>query len=151
MHEASFRGLLELDDVRRIAYGSHGRVASAVLRKALSLYQSGSAGTKSVLEDRFLHFVEQFGLVEPEVNVKLPVEHGQEIEVDFFWPSIGLCVEVDGIGHDRVRTRNQDLERDQLLAAMGWTVMRCTATTMFQLVSTLSHIGVQLRAIRSPP
>ena len=45
-------------------------------------------------------------------------------EVDLVWPKRNLCVEVDGPGHTRPRTRREDAERDARLRAAGYDVMR---------------------------
>jgi very-short-patch-repair endonuclease len=49
------------------------------------------------------------------------------IEVDLHWPELKLCLEVDGPGHDRPRTQREDAERDQMLRAAGYEVMRASA------------------------
>ena len=48
----------------------------------------------------------------------------EELEVDFHWPELKLCVEVDGSGHERPRTQREGAERDQRLTAAGYRVIR---------------------------
>ena len=62
-----------------------------MLTKALDLNKTGSAGTRSELEDRFLLLTSKSGLPEPLVNTQV-----QDIEVDFHWPHLNLIVEIDG-------------------------------------------------------
>jgi hypothetical protein len=57
------------------------------LSRALELHRSGSAGTRSGLEDRFLKLIRGARLSEPVVNT-----HHLGFELDFRWP--GLNVEI---------------------------------------------------------
>ena len=98
---------------------AHPGGGSAILEEALRLHNSGSAGSKSKNEDRFLRLVRGAGLPDPRKNVKV---HG--FEVDFSWPD--LCVEVDGPGHRRKRTKADDRIRDAALKARGITILRFT-------------------------
>ena len=45
-------------------------------------------------------------------------------EVDAYWP--GLCVEIDGLGHRRARSKVDDRIRDAALRAAGYIVLRFT-------------------------
>ena len=88
-----------------------------VLRKALALHKSGSAGTRSGLEDRFLKLIRGARLPEPIINT-----HHLGFELDFRWP--GLNVEIDGDHHDRARTQRDDRIQDAVLQAHGFVVLR---------------------------
>jgi very-short-patch-repair endonuclease len=94
-----------------------------VLDRALALNARGSAGTKSAHEDRFLELIRAAGLPDPLPNAAVQAA-GRQIEVDFLWPDLRLCVEVDGAGHNRTRTRNEDRERDEALRAANHEVIR---------------------------
>jgi very-short-patch-repair endonuclease len=49
------------------------------------------------------------------------------LEVDFLWPAQRLVVEVDGFRfHSSRATFERDRERDAVLAASGYTVVRVT-------------------------
>jgi hypothetical protein len=101
---------------------ANGRHNLHVLDQAIDLYLSGSAGTRSALEDRFLHLLHLAGIPEPLVNMHL---HGEE--VDCHWPGRTLVVEVDGPNHrNRPATKQNDARRDAKLAAAGYTVLRFT-------------------------
>jgi hypothetical protein len=102
-----------------------------VLVAALEASLAGSAGTRSRLEDAFLALVRSGGVAEPLVNV--PVHAGgRRIEVDFHWPTLGLCVETDGDGHTRPRTKREDGIRDRALRAAGYDILRFTRADVEQ-------------------
>jgi very-short-patch-repair endonuclease len=77
------------------------------------------------LEDRFLALVRAAGLPTPLVNVKVETAT-RDIEVDFHWPALRLCVEVDGPGHTRPRAMREDEARDAELSEAGQKVLRFT-------------------------
>jgi len=83
------------------------------------MHLSGSAGTRSNLEDRFMALVRGARLPEPVINTHI---HG--VEVDFRWGD--YCVEVDGPNHLRPATRAKDEANDAILARRGLTVVRFT-------------------------
>jgi hypothetical protein len=119
IHEAAFRKLFDERAVRAAMTRANGRHNLHVLSQALDLNKTGSAGTRSELEDRFLALTCKSGLPEPLVNTKV-----QDLEVDFHWPQLSLIVEVDGPGHTRPRTRHEHHERDKSLRAAGHTILR---------------------------
>jgi very-short-patch-repair endonuclease len=88
-----------------------------VLERAIALHLSGSAGTRSHLEDRFLKLTRGVKFPEPVINTD---HHG--VEVDFRWGS--LCVEVDGGHHDLEPTKTDDRIKQAILEANGCTVVR---------------------------
>lgn len=82
----------------------------------------GAALTRSEAEIRFLALVRSSGLPPPLVNV---VVGGYE--VDFFWPSAGIAVEVDGFAfHSSRRRFESDHRRDTRLAGEGVQVIQIT-------------------------
>jgi hypothetical protein len=120
IHEAAFRRRFSERATRDAMARANGRRNLKILEKALDLHANGSAGLKSRDEAAFLSMLK--GLPEPLVNTKL---HG--IEVDFHWPDSKLVVEIDGPGHARPRTRQQDARRDAVLRAKGYEVVRLSA------------------------
>jgi hypothetical protein len=124
IHEAAFRRRFHEPATRAAMARAQGRKLS-VLEAALAMHNTGSAGTKSDLEDRFLAQVQLAGLEPPLVNAGVRTPH-QQFEVDFLWPDKKLVVEVDGHGHDRPRTQQQDAERDRALQKAGYEVARVT-------------------------
>ena len=103
IHEAAFRNRFDLEATRQAMTRATGRHDLDVLEASLNAHLSGSAGTRSALEDRFLDEIQTPGLPEPLVNTKL-----NGIEVDFHWPDQNLCIEIDGPGHERPRTQAED-------------------------------------------
>jgi Protein of unknown function (DUF559) len=122
IHEAAFRKRFDARAARAAMDRAPGR-RLGVLEAALLVHESGSAGTRSHLEDRFLAFAREAGLPEPLVNTHVAAG-SRRFEVDFHWPELGLCVEVDGPGHARPRTRREDHLRDEALRSAGLRVLR---------------------------
>ena len=61
--------------------------------------------------------------------------------MDFAWP--GLCVEVDGEGHERPRTKVDDRIRDAALQARGITVLRITEDELAKPHEVLAKLAAQ--------
>jgi very-short-patch-repair endonuclease len=120
MHEAAFRGLLDMNAVEATAARLIGRHGLATLEEAVDAHRKGSAGTKSEKEDAF-HALIKGRLPKPIANVKV-LGH----EVDAFWPERKFIAEVDGPGHGRPRARGRDARRDKQLRAAGYSVTRFT-------------------------
>jgi hypothetical protein len=119
IYEAAYRKRFNLEATRRAMQRANGRHNLHVLAKAIDLYLSGSAGTRSRLEDTFLSLLQSAGIAEPLVNTHLEGE-----EVDCHWPDRMLVVEVDGPGHERPAARQSDALKDRKLRAAGHTVLR---------------------------
>ena len=78
--------------------------------------------TDSELERLFLPIAAAAGLGRPETGAWL-----NGYKVDFYWPSLGLVVETDGLRYHRTPAQQaQDRRRDQAHAAAGLTVLRFT-------------------------
>ncbi len=121
IYEAAYRKRFNLAATRRAMARANGRRNLHVLAAAIDLYLSGSAGTRSALEDAFLSLLQFAGITEPLVNTHL---HGEE--VDCHWPDRMLVVEVDGPGHERPAAKQNDARKDAKLRAAGYTVLRFT-------------------------
>lgn len=117
IHEAAFRNRFSEQATRDAARRARGRDL-ANLHSALQAHATGSAGTRSELEDRFLAEIAGRGDM-PRVNTSVA-----GLEVDFHWPESDLVVEIDGPGHARPRTAAEDRRRDQTLSAAGITIVR---------------------------
>ncbi|MBE2315002.1 DUF559 domain-containing protein [Solirubrobacter sp. CPCC 204708] len=118
INQAAFRRVFDREATLRARARAHGHPGTGVLARALALYESGSAGTKSALEDRFLELMADQPA--PLVNT----EH-LGYEIDFRWEQRKLVVEVDG-NHTRPKDRRSDAGRDRTLRAAGYTVVRFT-------------------------
>jgi very-short-patch-repair endonuclease len=135
IHEAAFLKLFNEAATRQAMDRARGRKLS-VLDVALRMHTAGSAGSKSRNEKRFLKLIRGAGFPEPRQNVQV---HG--FEVDFVWP--GLCVEVDGEGHERARTKADDRIRDAALKARGITVVRISEGDLLQPSDVLAKLATQ--------
>lgn len=92
------------------------------LREVLASHEPGATATRSELEERFLALCRDRGLPQPLVNAPL-----LGLTVDFVWPRAALVVEVDGRAtHDTGRAFHDDRDRDSMLTAAGFRVMRFT-------------------------
>lgn len=125
VHEAEFRNRFDERALVRLLARSRGRRAVTIVRQALALRATGSAGTMSELEDAFLAALRAARAPDPRVNVPIDVGDGGCVRPDAHWPAIRLVVEVDGSPHRRDHTREQDRGRDARLRAAGWEVRRC--------------------------
>jgi hypothetical protein len=117
MHEAAHRGRFVEPAIRDSMARVPGRHNFVVLEKAIELYKSGSAGTKSRAEVALL--LKATDLPEPLVNT-----HLEDIEVDFHWPELKLVVEIDGPSHGRPTTRREDRLKERILRDAGYEVLR---------------------------
>lgn len=107
-----------------------------VLRKAIALHNSGSAGTRSGLEDRFLKLIRGPRLPEPVINTAY-----LGFELDFRWP--GLNVEIDGDHHDRPRSRRDDRIQDAVLREHGFVVLRFREEDLDRPAEVLRQLAAQ--------
>ena len=138
MYEAAHWDRLDLDAVRETAARLVGRHELETLDEAIDAHLKGSAGTKSEKEDLF-HALLGDRLPKPIANVKV-LGH----EVDAYWPEFRLIAEVDGPGHERPRARRRDRERDRMLEAAGYRVLRFTDIEIEQRPDT---VRVTLEAV----
>ena len=102
---------------------ANGRRGAPRLKRAIAAYEY--TPTKNDFERLFLQICTDAGFPEPQVNQWLP---DQAVEVDFFWPELGLIVETDGFDtHGSRRAFNDDRKRDRRLKAVaGYEVYRFT-------------------------
>lgn len=136
MHEAAYRRRLNQRHIAEMIAIGRGRRACVVLAEALELHRRGCVGTRSPAEDAYLDLVHRAMLLEPRLIEPLVNERaevaGGSIEVDFHWPHLRLCVEVDGSQHVNPQGRRDDPERDRLLRGAGRHVIRVTARDVFE-------------------
>ena len=116
------------------------RRGSANLTRILA---TGTAPTRSELEDVVLDLLLNAGFEHPHVNVPLTVG-GRRVIPDFRGPAQRLVIEADGAEwHDDRLTREDDAERQALLEAHGERVLRVTWT---QAVSRRAQTLERIRA-----
>jgi very-short-patch-repair endonuclease len=87
--------------------------------------------TRSEAEARFLALARDTTLGEPLANFTLSAPDHPRLEVDFYWPSRRLVVEIDGWETHRTRAAFEaDRKRDAALTAAGNRVLRFTWRTI---------------------
>jgi very-short-patch-repair endonuclease len=140
IHEAAYHSRFSATATRAAMARAKGRHKLNVLDRALSLNAAGSAGTRSALEDNFLTLVRKAGLPVPLPNVPVQTATGP-IEVDAVWPDQRLCVEIDGPGHRRRRTKREDRERDAALRAAEHEVVRIKDAELGDHRKVIARVG----------
>jgi hypothetical protein len=91
--------------------------------------------TRSELEAWFLALVRDAGLPEPLVNQSLTAPDHPRLEVDFYWPTHHLIIELDGWDTHHTRAAFEaDRARDAALQAAGCKVLRFTWRTDVQTI-----------------
>lgn len=144
--EAERRNVFDLWEVEAAMARTRGRMGSGhrALRGALEERRAleGSA-TDSVLEDAFLRLVRDAHLPIPAANVQ-----AEGLRVDAVWRSPRIAVELDGWENHRDRQAfERDRERDAVLTAAGWRVVRFTHRQVTArpdgVVETLRRLGIR--------
>lgn len=106
-----------LDDVAR-----RGRRGAGVLRHVLDERALGHERPDGLLEVRFARVVREHGLPQPVFQHRVG-----RYRVDFAYPDLAVAIEVDGFTvHGTAAALQRDLERQNRLVALGWTVLRFT-------------------------
>jgi very-short-patch-repair endonuclease len=115
--------------------------------RALLATPDGPALTRSEAEDRFLSLVRKAGLRHPETNVMV-----NGFEVDALWRAERLVVEIDGFAfHSLPGAFERDRQRDGVLAAAGFRVMRVVWRQLTLEPEALLARLVQALAVRGTP
>ena len=88
------------------------------------------------------------------VPVELTKAWVNELEVDFYWPSLGLVVETDGLRYHRTASQQARMvRRDQKHVAAGYRVLRFThwqiAHAADEVTGVLRQVRARARAIAS--
>jgi hypothetical protein len=122
-------------DLRELVARHAGRPGSGRLRAMLDQHELGSTLTRLELEERFLLLCRDREIPQPLVNAEI-----LGITPDFLWPRAGLVVEVDGrASHDTRRGFQDDRDRDSLLTASGYRVMRFTWWDVLRRPAVVAH------------
>lgn len=101
-----------------------GRRGLAHLRRCLERRLADERRAPSELESRMARLVREHGLPLPEREYRL-LDLGYR--VDFAWPEVRVCVEVDGFAHHSSWEEfGYDRRRQNELVLAGWTVLRFT-------------------------
>lgn len=133
---AEARGLVTFDDLEAVLKKHTNRAGNRMLRAALGRLGEPTL-TRSEAERRFRQLLRKAEVPPPRVNA---VVHG--LEVDFSWPGHRVAVEIDGFEfHGGRPAFERDRERDAILTAADWKVLR---VTWRQLVRTPEVVLVRV-------
>jgi len=122
-------------DLREVLARNRGRPGAGAIRRLLADHEIGSTVTRLELEERFLALCRERGLPKPLVNSEV-----LGLRPDFHWPRSGLVVEVDGReSHLTRRGFQDDRDRDSLLTASGYRVMRFTWWDVLRRPGVVAH------------
>jgi very-short-patch-repair endonuclease len=106
-----------LDDV-----ACKGRAGAGVIRAVLDERALGRARPDGLVEARMARLLREHGLPEPRFQYRVG-----RFKLDFAYPEVRLALEVDGFeAHGSPRAMQHDLERQNRLVNLGWTVLRFT-------------------------
>jgi very-short-patch-repair endonuclease len=141
--------LVDPDRLRRSLDHAPPRPGVGLLRALLD--RSTFTLTDSALERCFLPLAHSAGLDRPLTR---QIVNGYR--VDFWWPTLGLIVETDGLRYHRTPAQQaRDRVRDQIHTAAGLVSLRFTHRQVaFQpgyVVTTLSAVAARLRARKETP
>lgn len=126
------RSLLERD-------GRRGRKGGARFRQLLNERDPETAAPKGVLASDFLRFMRSNGFPTPVPEYRIYGPDGFVADVDFAFPEKLLAFEIDGYAfHSGREAFARDRERDEILQAMGWRVVRVTASSLRRSTLALS-------------
>jgi very-short-patch-repair endonuclease len=125
VNQAEVEEVFDLAEVVELLKRSRGRRGVARLRLAIELHDPQERETRRELEKKLLRLFKRGGF-RPEVNGHLVIA-GISMMPDFMWRDARLIVEADSRRvHGTATAFEKDRQRDQRLAAAGWTVIRCT-------------------------
>ena len=116
---------LKLTTVRSLVAALHGPGPMRGRRKLARILATGAAPTQSELEDVGLDLLLRGGFVHPVVNAPLLLA-GRRVVPDFLWLEQRLVIEADGPHHEDPFERVADRERQRILEAHGYRVLRVT-------------------------
>lgn len=126
LDEAAFLQSLDLSALTRLLMKFPRAKGGAVVRRAIELHLSGSAGSRSWSEDVYLAALVRAGIAEPVVNTRGTIP-GFDHEPDFVFHAQRLIIEIDGPGHTKPGRLRLDAAADARLRAAGWRVVRFRA------------------------
>jgi hypothetical protein len=141
--EAEYTNRFDLDSLTAVVQNNPGRRGATLMRAV----EGRGHRTRSPLEDRFLRFLERYGVEEPESAVWI-----EGYEVDFAWPRVGLVVELDGVAAHTTRASfDADRLRDRKLWRAGLRTMRLTSGALRDEASVLADLAQAGVSVESRP
>jgi very-short-patch-repair endonuclease len=126
LNEMEVRGITDKLSIPDLLERYPRRRGSAKLRALLADQTTMRGVTREELEARFLAALDGTDLPRPRLNADVTVR-GRFFEADCLWVEQRVIVELDGrAAHGTRRAFERDRERDRLLQADGWRVVRIT-------------------------
>jgi len=123
VRQAQAEGLVSMRQLLELLERSNGHRGVGALRAAVA---TRPAPTRSELEDVVLELLDGAGIERPAINAPLRLD-GRTIKPDFLWPGRRLVLEADGAAwHDHRLAREDDADRQAVLEAAGYRVLRIT-------------------------
>ncbi|MEX2194676.1 MAG: type IV toxin-antitoxin system AbiEi family antitoxin domain-containing protein [Thermoleophilaceae bacterium] len=120
------------------------RRGSATVRAVLDTRLADVPVTRNEFEERFVLFVAETALTQPEMNAIITVA-GRTFEIDALWRAERLAVELDSYGVHGTRGKfESDRERDRILQVAG---LRTARVTWRQLTGAPAALERDLRAL----
>lgn len=141
--EARFQGLTDLERLAAVLDRHPRRKGRRNLYQVVEQLSFGKGITRGELEGRFVDFLRERGLPEPELNVEVRVG-GHRFVLDCLWRDAGLVVELDGRpAHADGDRHDRDSWRDRKLLLVGLETIR---VTWRQLSSSPEELERDIRA-----
>jgi very-short-patch-repair endonuclease len=119
---------LSFDDVMRLRLRRSGAWGVRHVTRALRL---AVPNAESPMETRIRITLHEHGLPPPCVQFEVAAG-GRTRRLDLAYPSVRLAIEYDGDDHRTQDRAHRDLAREAALAALGWTIVRFDAYTVYR-------------------
>jgi hypothetical protein len=146
MNEAEVRELTSRLSLPQLLERYPGRRGAATLGRLLAA-KAPAGITRNDFEERFVAFLDAYGLPRPRLNATLAIR-GRFFEPDCLWDEQRLLVELDGRAvHGTGHAFEDDRQRDRILLTEGW---RSARVTWRQLRDEPGAIAADLRRMLSP-
>jgi Protein of unknown function (DUF559) len=144
-HEAEVLRLWDGRALEALLERHRGRRGAVAAKAMLTDGSIGANVLRSELEARFLALIEGSRLPTPEANAMVRAGHRQ-FEADFVWAGQQVIAELDGHATHATRTTyERDRERDRILQAAGWRVVRVTWRQLHEAPDAVtSDLGILL-------
>ncbi len=121
--------LLTLSEVvaLRDALSRPGRTGTGIVKRLVEARLLSADGEESALEARFVDLTRSLGLPMPTLQHEVWHAGRFVARIDAAYPELRLAIEVDGFeSHTSPDTFQRDRTRQNMLVALGWTVLRFT-------------------------
>lgn len=125
LESALRRELVTSQSVWRYLEDRGGRIPGCRRLRAIILARGEAKPAGSGGEVEFLRLLRRAGIPQPVRQFRLQLPTGGVAFLDFAWPDLLLAMEYDGYdAHGGRLAHAADLERQNAIVAMGWTLLR---------------------------